>query len=398
VAPDLASPPNDRVSPWESEELYHLLVQSVVDYAIFLLDPGGRIRTWNAGAERLKGYRPEEIIGEHFSIFYSEEDRAASFPTYELQVARREGRFEDEGWRFRKDGSRFWANVVITALWREDELVAFAKVTRDLTDRKRAEEERERLLDNERAARRDAEVANRAKMEFLSTMSHELRTPLNAIAGFTDVLSLGIYGPVSEKQAGVLDRIRHNQEHLLTLLNDLLHFAKIQAGTLEVRRRSIPVRAVLEDLNASILPQLETRGLHHAIEAPDPELWVRGDRARIEQILVNLIANAVKFTEPGGRIAIRAEWDESVVRLLVSDTGLGIPPEKLEEIFDPFVQVRDSQLGDFSRQGVGLGLAISRELARAMEGDLTVRSAPAEGSTFTLTLPRAEAAEAGETE
>jgi PAS domain S-box-containing protein len=391
-------PQEHAVSPWESDEVYQLLVQSVVDYAIFLLDPEGHIRSWNPGAERLKGYSRDDIVGRHFSVFYSEEDRSSGFPDYELRVAGREGRFEDEGWRIRKDGSRFWANVVLTAMRREGQLIGFAKVTRDLTERKRAEQERERLLARERAAREDAEVANQAKMEFLSAMSHELRTPLNAISGYVQLLGMGVHGPLTEKQDAVLKRVRHNQEQLLTLINDLLHFTKIEAGTLEVRREAVSVAEVLQDLAASVLPQIGQHGLNYEADAVDPELRILGDRARLEQILINLLSNALKFTDPGGRITLRVETAGEAAHLRVTDTGRGIRVDKLTAIFDPFVQVRDSQVGDFSRQGVGLGLAISRELARAMDGDLTVESTPGEGSIFTVTLPLFPQGEGGRPE
>jgi PAS domain S-box-containing protein len=364
----------------------------VVDYAIFLLDPQGHIRTWNQGAERLKGYSKDEIIGEHFSVFYTEEECSDGFPAYELLIASRQGRFEDEGWRIRKDGSRFWANVVLTALWKDGELVGFAKVTRDLTERKRAEEERQQLLESERAAREEAEIAGQAKMVFLSTMSHELRTPLNAIAGYTQLLAMEVHGPVTGKQEEVLQRIRHNQQHLLRLINDMLHFAKIQTGTLEVASEAFSIAEVLQELEASTLRQVEQHGLTYMADPGGSRLRVVGDPGRLEQILINLVSNAVKFTEPGGWIRLWAEPVDDRLRLCVADTGRGIPPEKLEAIFDPFVQVRDSQIGDSSRQGVGLGLAISRELARAMGGELTVESTVGRGSTFTLSLPLAHAA------
>jgi PAS domain S-box-containing protein len=371
----------------EDEEIYHLLVHSVVDYAIFLLDSRGYIRTWNRGAERLKGYSREDIVGEHLSVFYAEEDRSDGFPEHELYVATREGRFEDEGWRIRKDGSRFWANVVITALFREGELVGFAKVTRDLTERKRAEDERERLLERERAARTQAEAANRAKSEFLAAMSHELRTPLNAIAGYLQLLEMGIAGELSPEQTEMLGRVRRNEEHLLALIDDLLQFTSIRAGQLRVSAAEVSVPEVLENLETLVPPDASGR-FRYRCEACDPDLRAVGDRERIEQILLNLVSNAVKFGRPGTEVAVTAEPVGGAVHLRVRDAGPGIPDERLEEIFQPFVQARDAPSADFSRQGVGLGLAISRELAAAMGGTLTAESTPGAGSVFTLTLPR----------
>jgi PAS domain S-box-containing protein len=375
----------------ESEELYTLLVQSVVDYAIFVLDPQGYIRTWNRGAERLKGYTRDEIVGRHFSVFYLDHDRFSGHPEFELAIAAERGRFEEEGWRIRKDGTHFWANVVITALRRDGELVGYAKVTRDLTERKRAEEERERLVESERAAREEAEAASQAKSEFLATMSHELRTPLNAIAGYVQLLEMGIHGELAPRQEETLGRIRRNHEHLLVLINDLLQFTRIQTGSLEVRQEAVPVARLMEELEAMVVPSGGGHGPTFRCEPCEPDLHVVGDRERIEQVLLNLVSNAIKFTGGGGRVQVSAARGGEKVHFHVSDTGPGIPADKLEAIFDPFVQIRDVGTGDSSRQGVGLGLAISRDLADAMGGELTVESAPGRGSVFTLTLPAADA-------
>jgi PAS domain S-box-containing protein len=375
----------------EDDRLYALLVQSVVDYAIFVLDPHGYILTWNRGAERLKGYTRDQIVGSHFSVFYLEQDRSDGHPEYELAIAAQRGRFEEEGWRVRRDGTHFWANVVITALRRDGELVGYAKVTRDLSERKRAEEERERLVESERAARHEAEAANRAKGEFLATVSHELRTPLNAIAGYVQLLEMGIHGALAPRQEEALGRIRRNHEHLLVLINDLLQFTRIQAGHLEVRREAVPVARVLAEIEAMVVPPGTGHGPTFRCEPCEPGLEVVGDRERIEQVLLNLVSNAIKFTGAGGRTQVTAVRSGQSVHFRVRDTGPGIAPDKLEAIFEPFIQVRDLATGDSSRQGVGLGLAISRDLARAMGGELTVESTQGTGSVFTLTLPAGEA-------
>jgi signal transduction histidine kinase len=230
----------------------------------------------------------------------------------------------------------------------------------------------------------EAEAANRAKTEFLTNMSHELRTPLNAIAGYADLMELGVHGPLNEAQRGALARIRYNERHLLALINDVLNFAKLGAGKIELRIADVPVGELLEESAAVLEPLALAKGLSCAADATEPWVKVRGDHDRIAQILLNLLSNAVKCTEPGGRVRLWAEAEGESVRIHVRDTGRGIDPEKHEAIFDPFVQLTPE--GALA-QGVGLGLSISRELARAMQGELSVRSAPGEGSTFTLTLP-----------
>jgi PAS domain S-box-containing protein len=364
--------------------LHRLLVESVRDYAIFALDPAGNILSWNEGAQRLKGYRAEEIIGRHFSTFYPVEDIVAGKPAWELEVANHDGRYEEEGWRIRKDGSRFWANVVITAL-RDDagELVGFAKVTRDLTERRAAEERR--IADARRVA--EAETANRLKGEFLAAMSHELRTPLNAIGGYAELIEIGIHGPVTPEQATALERIQRSQRHLLGIITDLLNYSRIEAGEMAYDAVAVPVHAVLETVLPLLEPQAAAKGI--ALEnAPCPAgLVARADRLKVEQVILNLLSNAVKFTRTGGRIAVASGAAGDRVLISVRDTGPGIPADQQAAIFEPFVQL--GRTHSSAHEGTGLGLAISRDLARAMGGDLMVESVLDAGSTFTLALPAA---------
>ncbi len=552
----------------ETGELHRLLVESVDEYAIFALDPDGFIISWNPGAQRFKGYTADEVIGKHFSIFYPPEKIAEGFPDYELREASRVGRFEDEGWRIRKDGSRFWANVVITALHDPSgQLIGFAKVTRDLTERRRTEEalreterqmaaeetarriadanrerteqlqrltaalsaartipevaqvifdkalptvggaagaiglldesgqnirilsdrgygelpawarnlginehvplseavrtgkpvilrtktqrakafpevenllahyggtavwplaargrtvgafsihttneidddslqlmegfaqqaaqalERATLYQAERQAREQADEANRAKSAFLAAMSHELRTPLNAIAGYADLLSMGVRGPVNQDQLDDLSRIKRSQQHLLGIINDILNFSRIEAGQMTYDYATVPLGDVMKTVAQMVGPQALKKGLKLMIHDCPADVAAWADRSKVEQILLNLLSNAVKFTAVGG-VTTSCDWQhERRVAISVSDTGAGIPEAQLEKIFEPFVQVGRSLTQ--AREGTGLGLAISRDLARAMGGEISVRSRVGEGSTFTLTLPRPAAA------
>jgi signal transduction histidine kinase len=246
-------------------------------------------------------------------------------------------------------------------------------------------EERETLLAAEQEARRAAEEANAAKSAFLAAMSHELRTPLNAIAGYIDLLRLEIHGPVTAAQQGALERVRRNQQHLLELISDLLNYAKLEAGRIEYRIAPVPVAELLGELEPLIQPLIERGALHYSCTVDTPT-HAYGDRDRIEQILLNLIGNAIKFTPPGGRIEVTAQAEHGWVRLGVRDSGPGIPADMTSKIFEPFVQLDRYQV-DSSRQGIGLGLAISRDLAEAMAGRIEVSSEPGAGSTFTLALP-----------
>jgi len=240
-------------------------------------------------------------------------------------------------------------------------------------------------------ARHAAEAANRAKSDFLAAMSHELRTPLNAIAGYTELLDIGVCGPVTDDQHADLLRIKRSADHLLRLINDVLSFAKVEAGRLEIDVADVLATEILAEVEALTTLQLVAKGVLYQREPCDPDLVVRADPERVTQVLLNLMANATKFTPAGGEISIAcgtgsSEGDQPLVHIRVRDSGVGIPPEELETIFDAFEQGH-RRLSDPS-QGIGLGLSISRSLARAMGGDVTVESTPGAGSTFDLTLPR----------
>ena len=388
-----------RAALEESERRFRLLVDSVQDYAIAMLDPDGRVRSWNRGAERLHGYTAEEAIGLPVERLYAPEDREAGFPGAQLRTAAREGRFEEDGWRVRKDGSSFWAHVVINAIRDEQgELLGFVDVAGDLTDRHRAEQARETYLQQERRARGEADSANRAKSQFLATMSHEIRTPINAIIGYADLLEMELKGPLTPGQREQVNRVQKSSQHLLGLVNDVLDLSKVEAGEMTVESHPAPLRTTARSAMELVEPQAAAKRITLSdVSECSPNVCFVGDEDRVRQVLLNLLSNAVKFTEPGGRVTIRCGVvDEAPADVRVQgpgpwtlmevvDTGVGIPEEEQARVFEPFTQVE----GGYTRRqgGTGLGLAISRRMARLMGGDLTVQSAPGEGSRFALWLP-----------
>jgi signal transduction histidine kinase len=262
---------------------------------------------------------------------------------------------------------------------------------RDIGQRKAGEAERERLLADAETARREAEAANRGKSEFLAVMSHELRTPLNAIGGYAELMAMGIRGPVTEQQREDLGRIDRSQKHLLGLINEVLNYARLETGAVAYHTTDVSIHEALAEAEALVAPQARAKGLRLAFAECAPDLVARADAEKLRQVFVNLLGNAVKFTDARegrpGRIELSCAVEGTRVAVRVRDTGIGIPADKLGAIFDPFVQVRS----DLTRtaEGTGLGLAISRDLARGMGGDLEVESEVGVGSTFTLILPRA---------
>ena len=361
-------------------DLFRLLVDRVADYAIFVLDPAGLVASWNTGAQRIKGYSADEIIGHHFSRFYPEEAIRTGWPQYELAEALKVGRFEDEGWRVRKDGSRFWANVVITALRDENgKHVGFAKVTRDLTDRMRMQ----RL-----------EADARVMSEFVAMLAHELRNPL---APIRNALTVGQHPQRSSEQIAwafaVIDR---QSAHLASLIDDLMDVSRITSGRVRLERRRLRLSEAVDVAIESAQPAILAKNHQLSLERrADP--WVRGDIVRLTQIVSNLLSNAAKYSPPGGHIEVVLEETAEHARVTVRDTGMGISQDLLPRVFDLFAQ--GERALDRAEGGLGIGLSVSRGLAEMHGGTLTAASAGRGcGSEFALTLPRLAPASAADSE
>jgi PAS domain S-box-containing protein len=359
-----------------TEESFRLMVESVTDYAIVMLDPDGCVVSWNAGAQRIIGYSAEEIVDQHLSRFYLDADVESGKPQRDLDVATAEGRCQDEGWRTRKDGSRFWANVVTTAIRDQaGTLRGFAKLTRDLTERRQVEAD----LTNAKAA---AETANLAKSEFLSGMSHELRTPLNAILGFGQLMESDS-PPPSPAQKASIEQILHAGWYLLDLINEILDLAMIESGKLSLSPEPMSLRDVMLECKTMIEPQAKKRGIRMTFPEFDGPYFIDADRTRVKQILINLFSNAIKYNKDGGTVVVGCTATaRDRVRVTVTDSGAGLAPEKLAQLFQPF-----NRLGQEANiEGTGIGLVVTKRLVELMGGAIGVKSTVGKGSVFWFEL------------
>ncbi len=360
----------------ESEERFRLVIEEVRDYGIFALDRDGTVTSWNLGAQRIKGWEAAEILGHHFSRFYPDETRAF-LPGEMLERARTAGTAEDEGWRLRKDGTRFWANVVITALHDEQgELRGFAKVTRDMSERRRSEEAL-------RVAREEAIAASLAKSEFLSRTSHELRTPMAAILGFGQLLELD-EDALDPRQREAVSQIMKAGRHLLALINDLLDISSIEAGGAELENAEIDLGELLQEVHALVAPVVSAAGLQFSLQGPEQPLIAWADRRRVVQVMLNLVSNAAKYNRTGTMVRLSCRASGRFVRVEVEDDGPGVASAEVPRLFTPF-----DRLGQQNRSridGTGLGLALSKRLIESMGGKIGYE-APDHGARFWFTLP-----------
>jgi PAS domain S-box-containing protein len=390
----------------ESEERFRLLVENTLDYGLFMLDPDGRVASWNAGAQRIKGYAADEIIGKHFSVFYTDEANARRWPQFELQEAARVGRFEDEGWRVRKDGTRFWANVIITALRSPDgELRGYGKVTRDISERKAHQERIEKLTRELQRRVTELDATNRELLQktsenesFVYSVSHDLRAPLVNLQGFSQELMLTkdalealladtrVPPDVRQRADGLLANelteslgfIRNSVQHLANIIDGLLRLSRV--GRVEYQSDPVDVRAVVQDILASMHTTITQAGA--TIELGHLPT-VRGDRNAIGQIFANIVGNALKSLSPDrpGVVRIEASADDPPV-FAIRDNGIGIPEEYRKKIFHAFQHVHSRR-----DRGEGMGLAIVRRIVERHGGRIWFESTHDVGTTFFFTLP-----------
>jgi PAS domain S-box-containing protein len=364
----------------ESEERFRLLVESTDDYAIISLDPEGKVVSWNPGAERTLGYSTEEIVGKPFDLFFTPEDVAAGKPQHELKLASETGRAADENWLVRHDGTRFWASGVTTSLRdAAGGLRGFAKILRDLSERKVLEEalrfRAEQLAESDR--RKDA---------FLAMLGHELRNPLAPIRNAAEVMGRnGLSDPTLKWVHGVIER---QARHLARLVDDLLDIARINQDKITLRREPVELASVVRQSVETTRPEIEARRHTLTVALPQQAVWLNADPTRLAQVLANLLNNAAKYTDEGGRITLRAELESGggSVAVRVRDTGTGIGEDLLPRVFEPFIQA-DNSLAR-TQGGLGIGLTLVRRLTEMHGGKVRAYSeGPGTGSEFVVHLP-----------
>jgi PAS domain S-box-containing protein len=358
----------------QSEERFRLLVEGVVDYAIYMLDPSGIVTSWNLGAERITGYYRDEIIGKHFSNFFPAEDVADGKPWAELAHARQNGRFEDEGWRIRRNGERFWARAIITGLYdSRGHLRGFAKVTQDLSLRRNLEE---------------LQSATEKLNEFIATLAHEIRNPLAPISNALSLMQR--VRPDDPAQVEMRDVIGRQAKRLTRIADDMLDISRITRGQLVIQSQVIDVGVLIRNAVEAALPTIEEAGHSLTVELPTETVLIKGDMERLVQVLSNLLNNAARFTHRRGTITIKGWRERGDLAISVRDTGRGIAKEDLASIFRMFVHGREpiQRIG----AGLGVGLALARGIVELHGGRLEVSSkGPGQGSEFTVHLPAHEA-------
>ncbi|HKQ25643.1 MAG TPA: PAS domain S-box protein [Burkholderiales bacterium] len=355
----------------QSEERFRLLVDGVSDYAIYMLAPDGVVTSWNTGAQRIKGYTSAEIIGKHFSRFYAAPDIEAGKPWEALARARSAGRAEDEGWRIKKNGERFWARTAITPLHDSaGHMRGFAKVTQDLTERRYVQ---------------DLEQTSRNVSTFISLLTHELRNPLAPIRTAIQVMT-GMPEAASPALQTMLQMVDRQSTHLARILDDMMEASRAAQGKITIEQKVVDMTEVIQRALEAATPSVEAANHHVTLDLPTKGLLAHGDSNRLTQLLTNLLNNAARYTPQGGQITIKARAEEGSAIIQVADSGRGIAPDDIERIFAMFVQAGSSE--NNAGGGLGVGLALARTIAELHGGSLTARSEGVNtGSEFTLKLP-----------
>lgn len=387
VTNDLTERRENEEALRQSEERYRLLVEQVTDYGIFMLDEKGRIISWNEGARRIKGYEASEIIGKYFSIFYPEEDILNGKPPYELRVARSVGKYEEEGWRLRKDGTRFWANVVITAVYNHHNiLIGYSKVTRDLTERKQAERELRqsyenyrRIADELKITNQELSYANGELEQFTSIVSHDLQEPIRTIKSFLQLIDMKLDEGQTAELKNYISKSINAANRMKELIHNLLHYSQLSRGDLQLE--DVPVDELLQSALQNLRDQIEKSQAEITIN--NQVDFVSGDRIQLLQLVQNLLSNALKFTNSNQpRIHITCVRENSQVRFSISDNGIGIAEADLNKVFEIFRRLHPKQ----NYPGTGIGLAICKKIVDRHSGKIWPESKPGKGTTFHFTL------------
>lgn len=387
VTRDLTERQQNQEMLRRSEEQYRSLVEQVTDYGIFMLDEKGQIISWNEGARKINGYTAEEIIGKYFSIFYPEEDLLNGKPSYELKVAREKGKYEEEGWRIRKDGSRFWANVVITAIYnREGLLIGYSKVTRDLTERKEAEKalrdshDSYRMLANElRATNAELTYANQELEQFTSIVSHDLQEPIRTIKSFLQLIEMKLNEAPAADVKTYIGKAILAANRMRELIRNLLHYSQLSKGDLV--EQEVSVHEIINEAIQNVRTSIDASGAQIVVQNEVDTL--RGDRVQLVQLIQNLLSNAVKFTSSAEPVVeIRCWRDAGQINFAVSDNGIGIAETDLGKVFEIFRRLHTKK----NYSGTGIGLAICKKIVERHSGRIWPESEPGKGTTFYFTL------------
>ncbi|MDB5168343.1 MAG: sensory box protein [Candidatus Saccharibacteria bacterium] len=379
--------PRDAQEITDTKNKYQLLVDSVQDYAIFLLDSSGYVETWNIGAENMNGYTPGEVIGQHISMFYTPNDISEGKPEKELLQTAQELHIETEDWRVKKDDSRFWAVTTTTALYSESgSLIGFAKITKDITDKKRSKNAliaANRLLKHQHV---ELEALNNVKDEFVSLASHQLRTPATGIKQFLGLLLEGYAGPLTEQQMAYIQKAYDSNERQIDLVNSLLRTAQIDAGKVILDKSFVTLRTIIDEVVENMREVFTARRQNVEVHEAQPLSNIYIDSSRVRMMLENLIDNASKYTDNDGRIVITLSETKAYVDISIQDTGVGMAEKDLKRIFDKFNRI-PNRLSD-NVGGTGLGLYWAKKIVELHKGIIKVRSQEGEGTEFLIRLPK----------